>query len=155
MNQQERLDLQNGLHQKNIFIQLPQEYLDRDEVISHLEKVPKKFINIPKLNAILLSIVFEDQKGWESINPNEELLQSGDDKEYARVMVGVSKRKFQMQAALRNEVTFEERTGSFELLFRGEPVSASEGNPLVGVIAQSKVAQELIWEWVRLKAQTE
>lgn len=140
--------------ERNVFIHAPQEVVDSSLVLSHIEALPKKFIDLEKIYTILSLVILEDPKGWKSINPNIELLEAGDEVETARVSIEISKRKYQIKTALFEEVSFIENDAQVEMIFRERKVER-ETSVLVGMIRQSKVIQDVIWGWVRDIADTE
>lgn len=145
------------LSQANIFLEVPEEAIGNVELTHFLEGIPKKFVDINKVNSILSRVILEDPKGWEPINPNMELLQAGDAQELSRVNIGISKRKTQMQKALKEELSFQKTGNKYTLSFRNCPVESDNGNsnPFVKSISESRVVQELTRAWIGQLAENE
>lgn len=145
------------LSQANIFLEVPGAAIGNTELTHFLEGIPKKFVDINKINLVLACVVLEDPKGWEPINPNMGLLEAGDVQELARVNIGISKRKIQMQKALKDEVSFQKIGNKYVLSFRNSPVEADDScsSPFVRSVSESRVVQELTRAWIGQLAENE
>lgn len=145
----EILSVREKLSQANMFLEVPEEAMGNTNFIHFLEGVPKKFVDVNKINLVLSRVVLEDPKGWESINPNMELLEAGDVQEINRVNVGISKRKIQMQKALKEEVGFQKIDNKYALIFRGCPIESdnTQSNAFVTAVSNSRVVQEITRAW--------
>lgn len=151
----ERLTIRERLHQDNLFVELPDALIGQEALVTFLEGLPKKFINVNSVNSVLTQVVLEDRDGWEPINPNMELLADGDSSELTRVSIGISKRKQLMQMALRDDVHFVQQGETYEMRFRGEPIGEASPNVFTSILAKSKTAQDAIITWTNWLAETE
>jgi len=147
----EQRPIRQSLLDRNTFVRVRTELTHDLSLSSFLETLSKRFIDLDKIFSVLSMVILEDPKGWKPINPNIQLLEAGDETEVRRVSIEISKRKFQMQTALNNEVSFAAVDGQFNMMFRDEQVEKTSG-VLVEMIRQSKVTQDLIWGWVRTVA---
>lgn len=153
----EILSVREKLSQANIFLEVPEEAIGNTELTHFLEGIPKKFVDLNKVNLVLSHVILEDPKGWEPINPNMELLEAGDAQELSRVNIGISKRKIQMQKALKEEVSFQKTGNKYALSFRGCPIESDSScsNPFVRSVSESRVVQELTRAWIGQLAENE
>ncbi len=150
----EQSEIRQAVLNRNTFVKVPAELAFDPTLSGYLETLSKKFVDLDKVFSALSVVILEDPKGWKPINPDIQLLEAGDEAEVRRVSIEISKRKFQMQTALNNEVSFAQNDGQFRMMFRGEKVE--RGNSvLVEMLRQSKATQDLIWGWVRSIATTE
>lgn len=148
----ESSQLRQQVIDQNVFIQADPTLVTAPEILTFLENLPKKFIDFEKIYTVLSVVILEDPEGWKPINPNLELLQAGDETEIRRVGIEISKRKFQMQTTLNDEVRFTDVDGKLVMTFRGETIE-SQNTVLVDMLRQSRVTQDLIWGWTRSLAE--
>ncbi len=144
----EHSPIRQRLLNQNLFIELTDDLLSNDIMNRFLEETSMKFAHIQKIYSILSTVILEDPTGWKPINPNIKLLEEGDEAETKRVIIEISKRKFQMQTALTDEVSYEQTNGKYEITFRGQKAEVSS-DVLTTLLSQSKVTQEIIWGWIR------
>ena len=148
----ESSQLRQQVLDQNVFIQASPTLASTPEVLTFLENLPKKFIDFEKIYSVLSVVILEDPDGWKPINPNFELIQAADEAEIRRVSIEISKRKFQMQTALQEDVAFTDVDGKLAMTFRGEEIKR-QNSILVDMLRQSRVTQDLIWGWTRSLAE--
>ena len=150
----EQRPIRQAVLDRNTFVRVPRNLALDQKLNGYLETLPKKFIDLDKVLSVLCVVILEDPKGWKPINPDIQLLEAADEAEVRRVSIEISKRKSQMQAALKNEVSFGRVGNQTRMMFRGEMIERNNGI-LIEMLRQSRVTQDLIWGWVRSFADAE
>lgn len=150
----EQSQIRQAVLSRNTFVRVPTELVFDTNLSGYLETLSKKFVDLDKVFSVLSTVILENPKDWKPINPDINLLEAGDENEIKRVSIEISRRKFQMQTALNNEVSFAQENGQFRMMFREKMVERGNGI-LVEMLKKSKVTKDLIWGWVGSIAATE